>query len=346
MEITSNHNNLSRATILFRVLRRQIFTITNTLENEDFNINNSSSSINSSNDSRVNQRFSTSVIGIKSLFERIFQGQIDLSKYINKEMSLGNISFNSNILLNEESDKDLTKKELNSLLKLLSNYENNFSNYKQYPLSINWEEIENGRTYAYEALMTFGYIGAYIYVNFNTKVFDKMLNYKKLPKDLLELYADLYRESVTSKVSNKFKKLNLFFSFLPKIDKLEDIILNNYLSLKEYLLLTIILHILFHYYSNVEINYYLKNQIFVLLEYYIEYYLVEHGFDGIIKSILNNYIYSNSYNILNISFLHLLSLEKIKNNLAYYQLINDNHNLSGFRNENNDFCSEGFSTML
>jgi hypothetical protein len=178
MEITSNHNNLSRATILFRVLRRQIFTITNTLENEDFNINNSSSSINSSNDSRVNQRFSTSVIGIKSLFERIFQGQIDLSKYINKEMSLGNISFNSNILLNEESDKDLTKKELNSLLKLLSNYENNFSNYKQYPLSINWEEIENGRTYAYEALMTFGYIGAYIYVNFNTKVFDKMLNYK------------------------------------------------------------------------------------------------------------------------------------------------------------------------
>jgi hypothetical protein len=116
--------------------------------------------------------------------------------------------------------------------------------------------------------------------------------------------------------------------------------------LKEYLLLTIILHILFHYYSNVEINYYLKNQIFVLLEYYIEYYLVEHGFDGIIKSILNNYIYSNSYNILNISFLHLLSLEKIKNNLAYYQLINDNHNLSGFRNENNDFCSEGFSTML
>ena len=324
MEINSNQNNLSRATILFRVLRRQIFTISNSLINEDFNINTSSSSINSSHDSRIdNQRYTTSIIGIKSLFERIFQGQIDLSKYINKEMSLGNISFNSNISLTEESNKELTKKELNSLLKLLSNYENNFSNYKQYPLNINWEEIENGRTYAYDALMTFGYIGAFVYVNFNTKIFDKMLNYKKLPKDLLELYSDLYKESVNSKVTNKFKSINLFFSYLPNIDKLEEIILNNFLSLKEYLLLTVILHILYHYYSYVEINYYLKNQIFILLEYYLEFYLVEHGFDEIIRSILNNYVYSNNYSILNISYKHLLSLEKIKNNLAYYQIMNE-----------------------
>ena len=237
-QISNQSNNQSnivspRASILFRVLRRRFQNLSNS--NERTGVNYSSShSINSSSEEE-GTRFSTTLIGVRSLFERIFLGQISFNRMINNEnFSLSNNTIN----LNRTTDMDdcPNNSVMKELLKVVSSCDSEYSDFRTYPLNLDWKEIEKGKSYAYEAMCAFGLVGASIYCNLN-RLNNFCISYKKIPKEILEIYTELIKDNTTSyKRSSKIKQ---FIDELPSLNCLEQIMLNNYTSFKEFLLIVI-----------------------------------------------------------------------------------------------------------
>ena len=329
----------SRTSVLFRVLRRRVNP---TEENNVINIFTS----NSTNSSRRNpsseegynvvlnqeNRITTTLIGLRSLFERIFQGLINFNRVINNEnlivtnssMSFGggelrittdSSNSNSNGNVTSETENEENKETMNNLMKVLTSCDSEYIDFRTYPLKMDWKEIEKGKSFAYEAMTYFGYLGASIYTNLN-RLNSFGISYKKMPKEILLIYIELIKELKESYSYEKQKKIQSFISELPNTIELETILLNSYTCFKEYLLICVLLHLLFHYYSFIEIDFIQKKFILELIEYFIIHYLSELDFLSILRSIVTQMSYKKLYSELKLDSNYLFNLEKIKSDIA------------------------------
>lgn len=355
VENQGNISNLTRANLLFRVLRRRLNENRSTSISNTGNlinlISNSGSESRSSSDgenndternnirelmnpgtSSNNQRFGTTLIGIRSLFERIFQGQINFNRIIsNENLTLSNTSLNigqsssiyspvnsTNNINNNDGVSDLQQQnEFKELLKMLTNCDSEYSDFRTYPLKIDWKEIEKGRSYAHEAMEAFGFLGASIYTSLN-RLNNFAISYKKMPKEIIEIYSDLIKDYSNYKQYNKIKQ---YIEELPSLDDLEIILINSFLSFKEYLLLIVLLHILLHYYSKVDFQINSQKKTLELIEFFIANYLGDLGFLSIIKSLLSNTSFKKHYKDLSLDLEPLLDLRALKKKIGYLTIL-------------------------
>lgn len=334
---TTSNVNLSRANLLFRVLRRRFQSVTGQTSspNRVSLTNNTSESRSQSSDegidesqrnnyrlllnntNTINQRYSTTLIGVRSLFERIFQGQINFSRIMNSEsVSLSSNTININ---NRNEDNNLTNSndDFKELLRILSTCDSEYSDFRTYPIVIDWKEIEKGRSFAHEAMCAFGLLGASIYTSLN-KLNNFAISYKKMPKEILEIYTELIKDN---KGSKQYYKIKQYLEEFPKLDQIESILINSYISFKEYLLLFVILHLQFHFFSKLEINSSTQKKILELIEYFIENYLSDLDFISIIKSLLSQISFKKYYNEIKLDIEPLLNLKLVKQKIGYLNIL-------------------------
>lgn len=273
------------------------------------------------------------IIGIRSLFERIFLGQLDFNRLVRTDLAftssrfnigtsgstnlLENTTTNSNSNINQESNNI---EEVKKLMRIFSKYEQEYSDFRTYPLRMDWKEIEKGRSYAHEAMCTFGFLGANIYISLNG--LQHPISYKKMPKDLLDIYSQIIKNYSMTKIDmKKFNKIKAFIDELPKLEQLEIILINSFISLKEYLLLTVLIHIYLHFYSKINTNLKTLRKIYELLVFFYENYLNDLDFLSVIRSLLSQATYKRIYKELKLNAKTLLNLNEVKHKLGHFNIL-------------------------
>lgn len=193
----------------------------------------------------------------------------------------------------------------------------NFPDFRTYPLKIDWREVEKGKSYAYEAMDEFGFLGVSIYTRLaRLNKFD--LNYKKIPLEVLEIYCKLQKE--TDYVS--MKKLKCLIEELPSMEDLENLMLNSYITNKEVFLYKLLLDIYYHYYTTVEFNRQAQFKVLSVIEYLISEYLGLAEIEELISSSESLFV-KKIYRALNLSAANLMDsifIKQTKQNLHLMDL--------------------------
>ena len=368
-EQTTNTNVASR--LLFRILRRRIINERINADNpEDSNI------FENNNTNNLDPNFSTaSRQFFNYLSSSLIPNQNVSSPYLGIENNSSSSNTMNNILNNDLSNNNISLNNLVNDLPIEENKESTFLNivdeypdFRTYPLNIDWKEVEKGKTFAYEAMIEYGYLGAHVYSTINNH-FDYQLGYKKLPYDLIELYSKIVKKNEISNI----KKL---ISNLPTIEDLENLVLKFLINYKELILYKVILDCYLHYYTFLELNSLFQFKVLSLMEYFIDEYINlikksstkplisndinDNNSENIfhverneindkykhLKKYFESKLITNLYNKLNLNTANLLKLSEIKKmkTMIYYKNIelisNCNRNINNKdynRRDINDF---------
>jgi hypothetical protein len=122
-----------------------------------------------------------------------------------------------------------------------------YIDYRTYPLLIDWFEIENEKSCAYSIYDKYGYFGVSLFSSFS-KIPDLKLNVNKFHKNLLEYYQKISVKSCKERNS----KLNEFINSLPDLILMKGIFENLIITKKEIVTVKIVLDIYEHYFTNFE----------------------------------------------------------------------------------------------
>lgn len=140
------------------------------------------------------------------------------------------------LILDEESksnnNKTIIKGKTNELT--LSVLNNDYVDFRLYPCNIDWEEVNNPKSKAYDVLEKYGYLGCYVYLNLLQSGFK--VKYYKLETDLLSLMTKTLSE--TSSNNEKMQKLAIC---LPTLEQMKAILGKHLIREKELVLFKIIL---------------------------------------------------------------------------------------------------------
>ncbi len=117
----------------------------------------------------------------------------------------------------------------------LNNNTEDYIDFRDYPLKIDWAEVENYEENYYNIFINYGYFGISILSSL-IKVHNLTINYD----DFFYSVLNFYHNSVKK---NNIDDLNNFFKFLPKLDLIKKIIFSKKIHKKEFIPIKIILDI-------------------------------------------------------------------------------------------------------
>ena len=121
----------------------------------------------------------------------------------------------------------------------LNNNTEDYIDFRDYPLKIDWAEIENYEENYYNIFVNYGYFGIALLTSL-IKVENLTINYD----DFFYSILTFYQNSVKKK---KIDDLNNFFKYLPKLEEIKKIVLSKKIHKKEFIPLKITLDIYENY---------------------------------------------------------------------------------------------------
>lgn len=122
-----------------------------------------------------------------------------------------------------------------------------YIDYRTYPLLIDWCEIENEKSYAYTFYDKYGYFGVSLFSSLS-KIAELNMNANKFHKNILEYYCKISAKPYKERSS----KLNEFMVNLPELTLMKGIFANQIITKKEISTVKIVLDIYEHYFTNFE----------------------------------------------------------------------------------------------
>jgi hypothetical protein len=121
----------------------------------------------------------------------------------------------------------------------LNNNTEDYIDFRDYPLKIDWAEIENYEENYYNIFINYGYFGMAILTSL-IKVENLTINYDDFFYSILSFYNDCIKKK-------KIDDLNNFYNHLPKLEKIKEIVFAKKIHKKEFIPLKIILDIYENY---------------------------------------------------------------------------------------------------
>ena len=121
----------------------------------------------------------------------------------------------------------------------LNNNTEDYIDFRDYPLKIDWAEIENYEENYYNIFINYGYFGISILSSL-VKIDNLNLNFDNFLFSVISFYFNSVK-------NNKFDDLNNFFNHLPKLEQIKKIIFSKKIHKKELLPIKIILDIYENY---------------------------------------------------------------------------------------------------
>lgn len=194
--------------------------------------------------------------------------------YLNGRLSL------AVLLLNRSSNNSNSS---SSDLNISSKDNDEYPDFRTYPINIDWKEIDKGRSNAYDAMILYGYLGVSIYLTLKNKL-DYNMSYKTIPNDLLSIYSKMYMK----KSFPEIKALEMLISNIPNIETMEILLINSLVHKRELLLYKVILDILSHYYQEVDLNWGFLENILLLKEVFYCKYIDEKDRSTMKEEIIKN----------------------------------------------------------
>lgn len=151
-------------------------------------------------------------------------------------------------------DTEKYKQNESLLLKIKSDeihlIDNSYIDYKEYPLKIDWEEINDSKSLAYEVLEKFGYLGCSIYTNLFKKGYKT--KYHRLDSEVLQLFTVTFRDYEKKKTNLEFaiNKIESLLSCIPSLKELYSLLKKRLVSEKEIIIFKVLIDIYEIYYKN------------------------------------------------------------------------------------------------
>ena len=121
----------------------------------------------------------------------------------------------------------------------LNNNTEDYIDFRDYPLKIDWAEIENYEENYYNIFINYGYFGISILSSL-VKIDNLNVNFDNFLFSVINFYFNSVK-------NNKFDDLNNFFNHLPKLEKIKEIIFAKKIHKKEFIPVKIILDIYENY---------------------------------------------------------------------------------------------------
>ena len=121
----------------------------------------------------------------------------------------------------------------------LNNNTEDYIDFRDYPLKIDWAEIENYEENYYNIFINYGYFGISILSSL-VKIDNLNLNFDNFLFSVISFYFNSVK-------NNKFDDLNNFFNHLPKLEQIKKIVFSKKIHKKELLPIKIILDIYENY---------------------------------------------------------------------------------------------------
>jgi hypothetical protein len=121
----------------------------------------------------------------------------------------------------------------------LNNNTEDYIDFRDYPLKIDWAEIENYEENYYNIFINYGYFGISILSSL-VKIDNLNLNFDNFLFSVISFYFNSVK-------NNKIDDLNNFFNHLPKLEQIKKIIFSKKIHKKELLPVKIILDIYENY---------------------------------------------------------------------------------------------------
>ncbi len=122
--------------------------------------------------------------------------------------------------------------------------EEEYIDYRIYPLKIDWQEVENEESDTYEIFENYSYFGVSLYLG--------LQNIKTLviKHDFLKSVIDYYYKNITSNTYEGYIKVYEFISNLPDLEGINKIVMERLVNKKDLLSIKVILDIYEHYYDH------------------------------------------------------------------------------------------------
>lgn len=194
--------------------------------------------------------------------------------YLNGRLSLAVLLLNRSLNNSNSSSSDLN---------ISSKDNDEYPDFRTYPINIDWKEIDKGRSNAYDAMILYGYLGVNIYLRLKNKL-DYNMSHKTIPNDLLSIYIKMK----IKKLFPEIKALETLISNLPNIEAMETLLINSLVHKRELLLYKVILDILSHYYQEVDLNWGFLESILLLKEVFYCKYIDEKDRSTIKEEIIKH----------------------------------------------------------
>ena len=140
----------------------------------------------------------------------------------------------------------------------LNNNTEDYIDFRDYPLNIDWAEIENYEENNYNIFVKYGYFGMAILTSL-IKVDNLTINYDDFFYSILSFYNDCIKKK-------KIDDLNNFYNHLPKLEKIKEIIFAKKIHKKEFIPVKIILDIYENYLLQDNFNFIINQDIILFLE--------------------------------------------------------------------------------
>ncbi len=140
----------------------------------------------------------------------------------------------------------------------LNNNTEDYIDFRDYPLKIDWAEIENYEENYYNIFINYGYFGMAILTSL-IKVENLTINYDDFFYSILSFYNDCIKKK-------KIDDLNNFYNHLPKLEKIKEIVFAKKIHKKEFIPLKIILDIYENYLLQDNFNFIINQDIILFLE--------------------------------------------------------------------------------
>lgn len=176
--------------------------------------------------------------------------------YNNSNSLFKNIHDNGNkynLLLNNGLETD---KINNSIIEKIKKDEiilidNSYINYKDYPLNIEWKDINDSKVYAYEVMEAYGYLGCYVYNKLIKKGYK--LKYYRLESEIINLYNNSLKDYIKKKTDLEFTlvKVESILTCFPTLKELYTLLSKLLISEKEIILYKCLIDIYESYIYNI-----------------------------------------------------------------------------------------------
>lgn len=133
--------------------------------------------------------------------------------------------------------------------------EEDYIDFRTYPLQIDWGEIENEKSHAYQIWDKFGYFGVSVFSSLSN-LSSLILSPKTFPSKIVDYYWQLFDKYTQSGINNNKKsgevisQIEEFISNLPKLELIREVIYQRLITRKELTCLKIVLDIYQNYYNN------------------------------------------------------------------------------------------------
>ena len=127
-------------------------------------------------------------------------------------------------LLHDERQPDYSVEGDNANL---NNNTEDYIDFRDYPLKIDWAEIENYEENYYNIFINYGYFGISILSSL-IKIHNLNINYDDFFYSVLNFYHNSIKK-------NNIDDLNNFFKFLPKLDLIKKIVFSKKIHKKEFI---------------------------------------------------------------------------------------------------------------